>query len=60
MMARICADTCENCIYIGDGDFICSVLNELVIVDWVPVNGVCVKNKKKNLFSDLKKKVNKG
>lgn len=56
MMARICDDTCENCLYIGEGDFICSELNELVIVDWVPVYGACVKRKKKNLFNQKKER----
>lgn len=53
---RICDDTCESCLYIGDGDFICSELNELVIVDWVPVYGVCVKRKKKDLFNQKKER----
>lgn len=59
-MARICDDTYEHCVYICEGDFICSQLNELVIVDWVPVNGTCIKHKKRNLFSDLKKKATRG
>ena len=39
-----------------EGDFICSELNELVIVDWVPVYGACVKRKKKDLFNQKKRK----
>ena len=53
---RICDDTCDNCVYICEGDFICSELNELVIVDWVPVYGACVKRKKKDLFNQKKGK----
>lgn len=53
-LKKFCDDTCESCLYIGDGDFICSELNELVIVDWVPVYGACVKRKKKDLFNQKK------
>lgn len=53
---KICDDTCESCLYIGEGDFICSELNELVIVDWVPVYGACVKRKKKDLFNQKKER----
>lgn len=56
MMARICDDTCVNCLYICEGDFICTELNELVIVDWVPVYGACVKRKKKDLFNQKKER----
>ena len=59
-MARICDDTCPNCLYICEGDFICSLANELVIVDWIPVNGTCIKHKKKDLFNELKKKAARG
>lgn len=55
-MARICDDTCVNCLYICEGDFICTELNELVIVDWVPVYGACVKRKKKDLFNQKKER----
>lgn len=54
-MARICDDTCDNCVYIGEGDFICGIANELVIVDWVSVYGKCIK-KKKSLLNNKKKK----
>jgi len=59
-MAKICDDRCENCLYICEGDFICTEINELVIVDWVPIYGTCIKHKKRNLFNDLKKKAAKG
>ncbi len=36
-----CDDSCENCLYICEGDFICEINQELVIEDWVPVNGFC-------------------
>ena len=60
-MARICGEACNHCIYIGEGDFICALANELVIVDWVPVYACCIK-KKKNLinFQEKKKKIKKG
>lgn len=32
-----CSDECDNCIYIGEGDFICDKLMEIVIEDFVPV-----------------------
>ena len=57
-MARICDDSCTNCIYIGEGDFICSAINELVMVDWTPVNEKCIRHKKKELFNDKKTKRN--
>lgn len=59
-MARICDDSCTNCIYIGEGDFICSAINELVMVDWTPVNEKCIRHKKKELFNDKKTKRNFG
>lgn len=55
-MAKICDDTCENCVYIGEGDFICSVVNELVIVDWTPVNYVCIRKKKREQLNEKKPK----
>lgn len=39
---RVCDDTCDNCIYIGEGDFICDRKSELVIEDWFPVFGYCL------------------
>lgn len=54
-MARICDDTCPNCLYICEGDFICSLANELVIVEWTPVYGKCIKNRR-SLLNDKKKK----
>ena len=55
MMARICDDTCPNCLYICEGDFLCSLANELVIVEWTPVYGECIKNRR-SLLNDKKKK----
>lgn len=42
---RMCDDTCDNCIYIGEGDFICDLVQDIVISDWIPVYGKCIKNK---------------
>ena len=39
---RVCDDTCDNCIYIGEGDFICDKKSELVIENWFPVFGYCL------------------
>lgn len=55
-MAKLCDDTCDNCVYIGEGDFICSVVNELVIVDWIPVNGFCIRKKKREQLNEKKPK----
>ena len=38
---RKCDDTCDSCYYIGEGDFYCDVIEEIVISDWIPVNGYC-------------------
>ena len=46
-LKKYCDDTCENCLYIGEGDFICDILHVLVIEDWVPLNdGICIKDVK--------------
>ena len=29
---------CEECLYIGDGDFFCDKLQEIVISDWQPTD----------------------
>lgn len=42
-------------VYICEGDFICTLANELVVVDWVPVHDKCIKNKK-SLLSCKKSK----
>lgn len=28
---------CANCIYISNGDYLCSMSNDIVIEDWAPV-----------------------
>ena len=28
---------CPECVYIGDGDFVCTVFEEIAISDWVQV-----------------------
>ena len=33
-----CSDACDCCQYIGEGDFICDELQEIVIDEWVPVD----------------------
>lgn len=42
---RVCDDTCENCVYIGEGDFICDEAQEIVISDWVSIYGKCIVEK---------------
>lgn len=27
---------CGNCMYIGDGDFLCDKTNKIVVSDWTP------------------------
>lgn len=41
---RIC-ETCDHCVYIGDGDFICDRDDEpeLVVVDWQAIREACEK-----------------
>lgn len=47
-MKKKCTEECENCIYIGEGDFICDEALVLVVDDWVRCNEYCVlKDKKK-------------
>ena len=29
-------DVCPNCLYIGEGDSLCDVLQEIVLEDWMP------------------------
>mgnify|MGYP001515451052 CR=1 FL=1 len=29
-------DVCPNCMYIGEGDSLCDVLQEIVLDDWSP------------------------
>ena len=37
----VTCEHCENCIYLGDGDFLCDELERLVIEDWNPVEFPC-------------------
>ena len=41
---------CEDCVYIGEGGYICSLNNEVVIENWEPTKFYChcTKNSKKN------------
>lgn len=41
---KIC-ETCDNCVYVGEGDFICIRKDEpeLVIIDWQAVRDACRK-----------------
>lgn len=39
---------CENCIYIGEGDFLCDQILEIVLEDWcVPTGFHCENNAKR-------------
>ena len=40
----VCSDECEHCIYIGDGDYFCDAVEDIVISDWFPCNGYCILN----------------
>ena len=44
---RKCDESCDNCIYIGEGDFICDEAQEIVIDEWVPVYRECLLDKNK-------------
>lgn len=38
-----CGEYCDNCVYIGEGDFVCLLTNELVMEDFCPTEnfGCC-------------------
>ena len=38
-----CDDQCDHCLYIGEGDFICDIDNDIVISEWLPIKGTCDK-----------------
>lgn len=42
-----CSDTCEHCIYIEEGDFICDVIQDVTIVGWKPFPCSCPKKRRK-------------
>lgn len=31
-------DRCPNCVYIGEGDSLCEISNEIVLCDWEPTD----------------------
>lgn len=33
-----CCHFCENCIYIGEGDYMCDENHDFVIEDWEPTD----------------------
>ena len=39
----VCGERCENCVYIGGGDFVCMLNHTLIIEDFCPteVFGEC-------------------
>ena len=37
---------CDNCCYLGEGDYICDVLGDIVLSDWEPTEDFyCCKGK---------------
>ena len=38
-------DTCDNRIYIDEGDSICDITHEIVLDNWVPTGARCPKQK---------------
>ena len=38
-----CDDQCDHCLYIGEGDFICDIDNDIVISEWMSIKGTCDK-----------------
>ena len=43
--SKVCSDECDYCIYIGEGDYICDLINDIVITDFVPIYGICISDK---------------
>lgn len=41
-----CTDTCEHCVYIEEGDFICDINNDVTIVGWKPFSCSCPKKRR--------------
>lgn len=41
----VTCETCDSCVYVGDGDFICDQDEEpkLVIIDWIAEQETCEK-----------------
>lgn len=39
---------CDECVYIGEGDFLCEKYNEIVLSDWEPTDDfmMCIKEKR--------------
>lgn len=50
-----CDDTCDYCLYIGEGDFICEIEPEIVIDEWIPVYGNCIVEERKSNERNNKK-----
>ena len=44
---KICSDECPNAIYIGEGNFICDKLNDIVITDFTPFYDKCILEEEK-------------
>lgn len=40
---------CDECVYIGEGDFLCEKYNEIVLSDWEPTEDftMCIKEDEK-------------
>lgn len=34
----MCGENCENCVYVGEGDFVCLLTHELVLEDFAPTD----------------------
>lgn len=43
---ELCSDSCIHCLYIEDGDFICNITKDVVIVNWCPFECQCPKKRK--------------
>lgn len=55
-MKKKCTEECENCIYIGEGDFICDEALVLVVDDWVHCNEYCVLEDRKKTRGEEQKR----
>lgn len=35
-MKKHCGENCDNCVYVGEGGFMCEITNKIVIDDFIP------------------------
>lgn len=53
----MCGEECDNCVYIGEGDFFCLLKEEIVMSDFAPTDKfACCGFQKKEVRDNAKKK----